>query len=381
MPKKNMNSKVSNRILKDSTVKKLWAISAGRCQICNKLLYLDSTLGEDGVFAENAHIHAVSQNGPRHKNDILTDELNSCENLMLLCSEHHHLIDTKPEDYTDGILIRYKMKHEERIRVAAEVTEYKTSRILSYFSNIDLQRIPHDDMHFKRALRKADMFPLQYPVIKLHEQVNIQYEPSKEGICKKAEDLEHSFKCLFSDIVDKTEAISVFALAPQPLLIKLGSLINDQYNTFVFQCHRDEDKWSWKGSSECPEYLLIRPSANEFSSIALVIDLSAKVLDDRITTILGEDVGIFHITIPDPNRHFVTNMSVVESFRNVFRQAIEEIKNRRPAPHIIHLFPAMPNSLAITVGMDFMPKTDIPMLVYEQSQAKEGFFDTITIGG
>lgn len=49
-------------------------MAAGRCEICNKLLYLDSFMGQEGNYAELAHIHAVSKNGPRHKKDMTKDE-------------------------------------------------------------------------------------------------------------------------------------------------------------------------------------------------------------------------------------------------------------------------------------------------------------------
>ena len=57
-----MNSKIPRSKLNDYIVYKMWALSAGRCELCNKKLYQDSTLGFDGNFAENAHIHASSYN-------------------------------------------------------------------------------------------------------------------------------------------------------------------------------------------------------------------------------------------------------------------------------------------------------------------------------
>ena len=41
----------------------------------------------------------------------------------------------------------------------------------------------------------------------------------------------------------------------------------------------------------------------------------------------------------------------------------------------------MPNSLAIKAGMDYMPKTDLPLIVYEQATQRDGFFEALTIGG
>ncbi len=89
-------------------------MSAGRCELCNKLLYLDSNFGDSANFAENAHIHAVGAAGPRHEDEMDENEINQIDNLMLLCAEHHHLIDTKPENYPADYLVRKKesMRHE-----------------------------------------------------------------------------------------------------------------------------------------------------------------------------------------------------------------------------------------------------------------------------
>ena len=44
-------------------------------------------------------------------------QINSIENLMLLCTEHHKLIDTKPYEYPIERLLEIKKRHEERIRI------------------------------------------------------------------------------------------------------------------------------------------------------------------------------------------------------------------------------------------------------------------------
>ena len=46
----------------------------------------------------------------------------------------------------------------------------------------------------------------------------------------------------------------------------------------------------------------------------------------------------------------------------------------------IFLFPAMPLSLNVRLGMDYMHKTDLPIIVYEEDRIQNKFFETITIG-
>lgn len=63
---KDESSEIKRTQIHEAVKLRLWGMSAGRCEICNKLLYLDSRYGDDANFAENAHIHAVGKTGPRH---------------------------------------------------------------------------------------------------------------------------------------------------------------------------------------------------------------------------------------------------------------------------------------------------------------------------
>ena len=96
-----VNSEIGRTSIKEHIRMRLWAVSGGRCELCNRILYQDLVYGHDGNFGEMAHIHAVSEGGPRHKYGMTEAEKNNVENLMLLCAEHHHLIDTYPEDFSD----------------------------------------------------------------------------------------------------------------------------------------------------------------------------------------------------------------------------------------------------------------------------------------
>lgn len=109
---KKLDSSIGRSSIDIATQNRLWGMAAGRCEICGKLIYRDSFMGQEGNFAEFAHIHAVSENGPRHKYGMTKEEKNDVSNLMLLCSEHHHMIDSKEEYFAAGYLKELKSEHE-----------------------------------------------------------------------------------------------------------------------------------------------------------------------------------------------------------------------------------------------------------------------------
>ena len=380
MPRKN-SSEVARTAIKDSVKLTLWGIAAGRCELCNRPLYEDGTFGVAGNFAEVAHIHAVSLGGSRNVSGMTDDEKNDISNLMLLCARHHHMIDANPEDYPDDFLIEQKRRHEKRVRNVTEISDIQSCRMVSFFSNIDNSEIFSSERLFKQALISASLIPLEYPVISLDAASRTFYSPTKTCFEEKAADMERQVKSWFGSIIKPEDAIAVFALAPQPLLIKLGTLINDQQNVTVFQCHRADNKWAWKGEESSVEYITKCTHSSESNVVALVIDLSAEVVDHRITRVLGDECSIYHITIEEPNRYFVTNKGIQDDYIHALRAILEKIKNEHQNIPYIHIFPAMPNSLAVRTGMDYMPKADIPWRIYEQASPEQGFIETITIGG
>jgi hypothetical protein len=92
-------------------------------------LYVHSVTSEPGNFAEAAHIVAFRSDGPRG-NEVRPHDINSFDNLMLLCAECHHLIDTNPENYSVEELRAHKREHEGRIfALTALGPEHRTTVI------------------------------------------------------------------------------------------------------------------------------------------------------------------------------------------------------------------------------------------------------------
>ncbi|MEV7040462.1 HNH endonuclease [Amycolatopsis sp. NPDC051061] len=58
------------------------------------------------VNAEVAHIRSPEPGGPRHVAEY--SSVHAFENLLLLCSSHHHLIDQHPEEFPVSVLERWK---------------------------------------------------------------------------------------------------------------------------------------------------------------------------------------------------------------------------------------------------------------------------------
>ena len=83
---------------------------------CTSIL-VEPGIGEAGpaVVADTCHIYARRPGGKRWKEGLTEEERNSIDNLILLCKNHHAIVDSQPEVYTAEQLKRWKSEHEAKI--------------------------------------------------------------------------------------------------------------------------------------------------------------------------------------------------------------------------------------------------------------------------
>ena len=101
------------------TQKMLWGRAAGRCSepACRKYLFEDETETDDATLVgENCHIVAEEDGGPRGDPKMPAEQRSKYANLILLCRNHHKIIDAQPGKYTVESLHDMKAVHEEWVR-------------------------------------------------------------------------------------------------------------------------------------------------------------------------------------------------------------------------------------------------------------------------
>lgn len=92
----------------------LWGRAAGRCSIaeCRTILTHEAAEGSAKTIGEMAHIVAAKQDGPRGMS-VLDDLARAAySNHILLCPNHHAMIDADPTRYAVELLHSVKAAHE-----------------------------------------------------------------------------------------------------------------------------------------------------------------------------------------------------------------------------------------------------------------------------
>jgi hypothetical protein len=105
--------------IKDSTMKRLFGMSRNQCAMpdCKSPLVIG-----DVVVGEICHIRARSKGGPRYNATLTAAQKNEFENLILLCSTCHKLVDASPDEYTADWLQNVKRAHESGAPVPLELS-------------------------------------------------------------------------------------------------------------------------------------------------------------------------------------------------------------------------------------------------------------------
>jgi hypothetical protein len=85
------------------------------------------------------------------------------------------------------------------------------------------------------------------------------------------------------------------------------------------------------------------------------------------------------VTATNPHNDILRRPEDQAAFRQLMRSLFDRIKAVHGEGVIIHVFPAMPASLAVELGRVWMPKSDLAMTIYDNNRAA-GFVPTITIG-
>ncbi len=366
--------------------RELWSRAGGRCQFsgCNKLLYRSSVTQETVNLAQQAHIYSFSENGPRGRGPYAQDptDLNSVSNLMLMCHGCHIKIDRDKngERYSAELLIGWKAEHEQRVEIVTGIAPDKKSHAVLYGANIGSEKSP---IEYHACIQA--MFPKRYPAVERPIQISTKSE-LKDSLPEywQAESLHllKAFERKIAPIIedDVCKHFSLFALAPQPLLIQLGALFTDKISVESYQLHREPKSWQWQDCQDDFDYIIHKPERTD-GAVALIVSLSDYVSKDRITRVIGEDASVWEITIENPHNDFIQAKQQLSLFRQRMRSLIVDIKQQHGEATPLHVFPVMPVSCAIELGRIRMPKVDMPWLIYDHDMDTQEFIKTIEMKG
>ncbi|MDB4891850.1 MAG: hypothetical protein JWL61_3705 [Gemmatimonadetes bacterium] len=374
---------VPTRDISNAVQNLLWGRAAGRCQFdnCNRGLSRVPATQANANLAEKAHIYAFSREGPRAGDAWPKALLNDVENLLLVCHDCHVAIDRDggPERYPAARLMEMKRRHEWRVEIVTGIAPDLGSHVVTYGTHVgEHQALPG----FQDAA--AALFPARYPaastVIELGVRNGSQRDRDAAFWTEHLRELAYQFNQLVREPMKRGDIthLSVFGLAPQPLLVQLGVLLGDITPADTFQLHREPRSWAWPGDATPVPFEVTSPARSD-GGPALVFSVSATINNERITRVLGEDAAIWTVRVPEPHNDIMKSRGMLSAFRQEVRTVLDRIKAHHGHTTPIHVFPALPVSLAVELGRVRMPKADAPWVLYDEQQSLGGFVTALTL--
>lgn len=380
-----MPSEVTRHIKSDVACE-LWGRAAGRCEFdgCNRPLYKSPVTQERVNIAQKAHIYSFAASGARGWGPFRKNrgKINDAANLMLVCYDCHKKIDQDLSGvrYSAALLTAWKESHEQRVAINTGVSANKKSHVILYGANIGDQSSPLQPEAAKDAL-----FPEWYPADERVLEISMHWEGRDRDLSywsTEGQNLEVEFNRQIRALLDHSPSshLSIFALAPIPLLMKLGALLTDKIPAEVYQLHREpKQSWKWSEGSDEELFRIVRPTSTAHPP-ALVLSLSDVVAHERVSAALGEERSVWEVTTKRPHNDFLRSRNQLSQFRTVMREVIVEIGRAHGKNTALSIFPAIPVACAVEVGRVRMPKADGVWDIFDQDCKQGGFIHVLTLG-
>ena len=374
------DEKLTRPSIKSIETLDLWVMAGGRCEFCNKYLLHDEFFSLDLNLAERAHIVGwnATPGSPRGEDPLPLDKRNDAPNLMLLCADHHHIIDNSKfiGEFTVDRLRKRKRQHEARIKFLTGLTEDQETVVLRMLGPIRGTKVEVSRQHAAAVVLKKERYP-RFALALDGQDVEIDTakfpDPEKswgahwelgkfavdEQVAKIHEGLANS----------QIRHLSVFGFARIPLLVYLGYKIGDKIPTDIYQKQRGEtESWFWNEEAEPVEFettQLQHSSAKE--NVALVLSISGTIPLERLPTLIDESFNIFslHPVGVEANRDIFESYTSFANFVKCYHQFLSSLELTNKAARQIHLFAAIPVSAAIACGRGVMRDAQPAIVVYD----------------
>ena len=359
------------------TVSILIARAGGRCQFenCNKNVFLDEVTLDDTNDSNVAHIIASSPDGPRGSKTQSFEMSDKIENLMLMCLDHHHLIDEKGQEhiYTVERLRAMKASQEERVQKLMDNLNADVTTMLHLNSPIKGKQ---SDSFSAREAAKAF---LAQKIAESEYEMRIEVKPTgvynNKEYWKDAEcQLCNQFNCTVGSKlgVCKSTHFSVFPLAPIPLIMKLGFLMGDKVRANVYQKAKHPDTWEWQSTELTNDFKVEEKNFERGAGVAIVLSVTAEIEMEAVLKVAAFKT-VYILRADCQGDESIKSEQDLSAFWHNYKELCESVKGEEE----LSVFPAVPVSAAFEMGRRYMVGVYPKMVIYDRDG---DYFETLTIG-
>lgn len=355
----------------------LFSMAGGRCEFdgCGRYLLEHHLTKRAGNFAAVAHVCAFSGKGPRATKAMDSKSVNALPNLMLLCPSCHKLIDDDPVTFTVEVLREQKKVHEDRIYMLTATRPDRHTVAVALTATVADRKVSISTAEIQQAVAPryvGDRDIVRIDLNSVPEKATDAYWATSRST------IEHAILRLHAGAFESGPArhVSVFAIAPIPLLVFLGRLISDKVPSTLYQRHRSSQDWRWKDSGPVVEFATRQVQAgSDPNKVALVMSLSSRIPPSDYAPHVDTGFSVYELAPKDHEAglQLLEREDSLRACQTAFLGILRHIVAEHPKATQIHMFPAIPAPVAVMVGRDLLPKRDPTVVLYDFNKAAGGF--------
>lgn len=350
--------------------------------MCSKYLMEGPLSKEPFRLGELAHIvgQQDSTKSPRGKAEPLTaTERDKAANLMLLCAGEHQEIDRDGalDLFTVDELRRIKAEHEDWIRRVTGIRPNRSTVVVRMMSCVRGRAVELDRATATAAVIRHEGRLPDFPLTFQQDGVEIDLRQLPGEDIAAPEYWSAAVAKIDREVARLTEGIqdgralhvSVFAIARIPLLVHLGSRLDDAYGVDVFQRHRSTEKWDWPSSALDGTFQVSAPeSSASHDEAVLLFNLSGTVQPDELPEGLrGLPRFVISPTTGTPHPDVITTAATLRGFETTARSVLAEIEQDHKQLRRLHVFGAIPVSAAVMLGRVRDPHVHPAYVLYDRT--------------
>ena len=363
---------------------KLWVRAGGRCAFCNKYLLRDQLTVQPLNLAELAHNvgRKATAKSPRGLDPLPIAERNKAENLLLLCKDHHTLIDDglKRGEYSVTYLDELKRAHEDRIEYLTDLDVDRETTVVRVIADI---RGSAPDVS-RETIRQAVLDQARYPRFPLafggqDLEIDLRHLPGEgtpEYWAAGKQRIDEALDHRLNEGIRRHQVrhLSIFPFARIPLLVYFGYQLDDKVPTTLYQKHRGTDEgWHWDETAPAVEFAhSTTRGGDDRSRVTVVLSLSgtvdltelpAELADTTVVTLAPRD--------ETPNPNLVRSIASLSNFRTALQRLLGELEATHKGADI-HLVAAVPVTAAVACGRSIMRDAHPAVVVYDRQGSSYG---------
>jgi hypothetical protein len=334
------------------------------------------------MLGDLAHIVGQHQTAgsPRGLADLSADERDKADNLMLICKGDHAEIDRAGslDVMTVEKLRKLKRDHENRIRYLTGLAPDRSTVVLRMVGRVrgnavELTR----DSATTAILRSSDRFPDYRLCLDRHGiEIDLRQLPGEPAAghryytaAKAAIDEVIDHKVVEGVARENIAHLSVFAFARIPLLVYLGSRLDDTIPTEIYQRHRAGERWDWPRTAKASDFVVQSPTGLAgVSEAVLVLNVSGTIQPQELPAKLL-DLPTF-VLQPDgqlPQPDVIASRKTLQAFEAKVRSLLSGLEAAGKAIGRLHVFPALSLSAGIVLGRVVDPHVHPTLVIYDRT--------------